>query len=226
MRCGNRAVPNSVSCHFCDIAIRLSRFWVRIAVTFLSWILSSELSGAHNLRRDVQAWDTITLVSIICKYCLLKGTLSDNFIYLLSSLTSAFWLFRCIGPFLFCAVCESGFLTFNVVSFSWYLFCQGVLGSSGGHVFVEDPVKWIYCARELKASNLKNRDCSFHQLQTLFVEGNIVRQLDLRFLSVWLISCGGQKLKTSAVNVERQRRKNYLRISAKIVAIRNLPLFF
>ena len=33
-------------------------------------------------------------------------------------------------------------------------------------------------------------------------------------------------MKTFAVNVERQRRKNYLRISAEIVAIRRPPIFF
>ena len=74
MRCRNRAVPNSASCHFCDVSILLS--------TFSSWILSSGLN----------------------------------------------------------------------------------------------------CARELRASNLKHKDCCFHHLQNLFVEGCIVRQLDFLFL--------------------------------------------
>ena len=61
---------------------------------------------------------------------------------------------------------------------------------------------------------------------TLFMEGNIVRELVSRFLFFWLASWGGPKLKTFAVNVERQQRKIYRWIFAKIVAIRSLPLFF
>ena len=38
-----------------------------------------------------------------------------------------------------------------------------------------------------KSSFIQKRDIRFHELQTLFVEGKIVRQLDLRFLS-FLIS--------------------------------------
>ena len=43
----------------------------------------------------------------------------------------------------------------------------------------------LHCVREQRASNLKHKDCCFHHLhlQTLFVESNFVRQLDLRFLS-------------------------------------------
>ena len=66
----------------------------------------------------------------------------------------------------------------------------------------------LKCARELRASNLKHKDCCSHQLQTWFVEGNIVRQLDSRFLSFWLANWGGPKMKTFTVNVERQRQKN------------------
>ena len=42
----------------------------------------------------------------------------------------------------------------------------------------------LHCTCELRASNKKHRDCSFHHLQTLFLGDYIVRQLDLRFLSV------------------------------------------
>ena len=70
----------------------------------------------------------------------------------------------------------------------------------------------LNCARKLRASSLKHQDCCSHHLKTWFVEGNVVRQLDSRFLSFWLASRGGPKLKTFAANVEWQRRKLYWRI--------------
>ena len=92
---------------------------------------------------------------------------------------------------------------------------------------LEAMLSWIMSsARELRASNLKHKDCCFHHLQTLFMEGNIVRQLDSRFLSFWLASWGSPKLKTFAVNVGRQRRKIYWQNFANVVAIRRPPLFF
>ena len=51
---------------------------------------------------------------------------------------------------------------------------------------------------------------------TLFIEGNIARQLDSRFLSFWLASWGGPILITFAINVEWQRRKTDRRISSII----------
>ena len=41
----------------------------------------------------------------------------------------------------------------------------------------------LHCAHELRTSNLKHKDCCFHQLESFkfFVENNIVRQLDSRF---------------------------------------------
>ena len=50
LRCRNRAVSNSVSYHFCGILILFSSFWGPVEATFLTWILSSGLSGAHNVR--------------------------------------------------------------------------------------------------------------------------------------------------------------------------------
>ena len=41
----------------------------------------------------------------------------------------------------------------------------------------------LHCVREMKTSNLKHKDCCFHHLQTLFVEGIFVQQLDSFFLS-------------------------------------------
>ena len=58
------------------------------------------------------------------------------------------------------------------------------------------------------------------------MEGNIVRQLDSRFLPFWLASWGGLKLKTFDANVEPQRREIYRQIFAKKVAIRSPLLFF
>ena len=84
----------------------------------------------------------------------------------------------------------------------------------------------LNCARELTASSLKHQDCCSQHLQTWFVEGNVVRQLDSRFWSFWLASWGGPKLKTFAVNVERQRWKIRRPNFSKIVAIRSPPLFF
>ena len=46
----------------------------------------------------------------------------------------------------------------------------------------------LNCARELRASSLKHQDCCSHHLQTWFVEGYVVRQLDSRFLSFRLAS--------------------------------------
>ena len=123
-------------------------------------------------------------------------------------------------------ISESGCLTFNVVSFSWYLFCLAVLGSSGSHVFFVDPVKWVNCARELRASCLEHQDCCSHHLQTCFAESNVVRQFDSRFLSFWFATWGSPEFKTFAVNVGRQRRKVYPQNFAKIVVIRSPPLFF
>ena len=82
------------------------------------------------------------------------------------------------------------------------------------------------CARQLRASSLNHQECCFCHLQTWFVEGNVVRQLDSSFLSFWLASWGGPKLKTFADNVGRQRRKIYRRNFANIVAIQTPPLFF
>ena len=80
--------------------------------------------------------------------------------------------------------------------------------------------------KKLEKSSFIHQDCCYHHLQTFFIEGILVRQLDSRFLSLWLASWGGPKLKTFAVSVEKQQRKINRRNFAQIVAIRSPPLFF
>ena len=61
-----------------------------------------------------------------------------------------------------------------------------------------------------KSGKIKFRTKNRHSVpssSTLFMEGNIVRQLDSRLLSFWLASWGGPILTTFAINVEQQRRK-------------------
>ena len=98
-------------------------------------------------------------------------------------LINMFGLFRCIGLFLFCAISESGCLTSNMVSFFWYLYSVKQFWGPLEATFLS----WIlssrlHCSCKLRTPNLKHKDCCFHHLRTLFVEDNIVWQLDLRFL--------------------------------------------
>ena len=97
--------------------------------------------------------------------------------------TETFCLFRFIGSFLFCAISESGCLTFNVVSFLDISSVKQFWGPLEATFSSWIRSSGLHCARELRASNLKHKDCCFYQLQTLFVEGNVVRQLCSRFLS-------------------------------------------
>ena len=84
----------------------------------------------------------------------------------------------------------------------------------------------LNCAHELRVSSLKHQDCCSYHLQTWFVEGNVVQQLGIYFLFFWLAIWGGRKKETFAEKVEQQRWTSYGRIFAKIVAIRNPPLFY
>ena len=80
--------------------------------------------------------------------------------------------------------------------------------------------------KKVEKSNFKQKKHSVPSSSTLFMEDNIVRQLDSRFLSFWLASWGGPILTTFAINVERQRRKIYRRNFDRIVEIWSPPLFF
>ena len=184
-----------------------------MAVTFLSWILSNGLSGAHNLRASslrhkescfhhMQTFflegSIVRQLYLLVLFFRLKGF---SFLDLLVLFYFLRYMNRAVGPSMWCH-----FLDISSVKQFWgpleATFSSWILSSV------------LHCARELRASNLKHKNCCFHQLQTLFVEGNIVRQLDSRFLSYRLASLGGPKLKTFALNVERQRRKKYRLISA------------
>ena len=100
----------------------------------------------------------------------------------LSSLTHTFCLFRCIEPFPCCSISESDCLIFHLLSFLCYL--DSVCQYWGPMEVTFSP--WILssglnCARELRASNLRHKDCYSHHLQTWFEEGNVVRQLGIFF---------------------------------------------
>ena len=69
--------------------------------------------------------------------------------------------------------------------FLWYIdSVYQFLGSYGVHVYVMGPINWaIWCLTRWDPpawnTSLKHEDSRFHHLQTLFVEGNLVRQLFL-----------------------------------------------
>ena len=73
----NRAVWLSTWCHFLDISILLSSFEVlwssRRGCCHVEYILPANW--------ELSIWNIRTAVSIICKLCLWKATLSDNLIY-------------------------------------------------------------------------------------------------------------------------------------------------
>ena len=127
--------------------------------------------------------ETNTPVSIICKHCLRTRALSNNFIYFLSSF-DFFCLFKCIGPFLLCAIYKSGLSTFNVVSFSWYIYSVKQFWGPLEATF-SSWIMWsrLPCARELRASNLKHKDCCFDHLQTFLWKGT----LSDNFIYIFLI---------------------------------------
>ena len=176
--------------------------------TFSSWIRSSELSRTHNRR-------TLSLThEDSCIHHMQTLFLEGSIVRQLYLQFFFFWITRfvflvALGFFYFVQYLNRAawssmschFLDISSAKQFWgpleATFSSFILSRSSG----------LYCARELRASNLKHKDCSFHHLQTLFMKGNIVRQLDSSLLSFWLSSWGGPKLKTFAVNAERQRRK-------------------
>ena len=96
--------------------------------------------------------------------------------------TNTFCLFRCIESFPYCSISESGCLKFQLISFLWHLdsVCQW-LGSYGGHLLVVDCE--MSGTHNLRTLSLRHKDSCIHHMQTLFLEGNIVRQLYLLFCS-------------------------------------------
>ena len=65
------------------------------------------------------------------------------------------WFFICCH---FCVI--------SILFVSFWVLMEATILSSG-----------LNCARELRASNLKHRDCRSHHLWTWFEEGNVVQQL-------------------------------------------------
>ena len=63
---------------------------------------------------------------------------------------------------------------------SWH--CYDFWGPMGATFLLWILSNGLHCAHELRISNLKHKGSCFHQLQTLFVESDIVQQLDLRFV--------------------------------------------
>ena len=142
-------------------------------------------------------------------------------------LINMFGLFRCIGLFLFCAISESGCLTSNMVSF----FDISILLSSFGVRWRPRSYRGSCQVGYIVAASWEPPIWSIRTAVSIICElclwkTTLSDNLIYVFYSFWLARGGGPKLKTFAVNVERQRRKNYRRISAKVVAIRSLPLFF
>ena len=186
--------------------------------TFSSWILSSELSGS--LRHEDSCIHHIQTL-------FLDGSLDRQlYLLLLFFRLKRFVFLNLLGLFFFVqylnrAVWPSKWCHFHDISSVKQFW--GPLEATFSSWILSSGLN---CARELRASSFKHQDCCFYHRQTWFVEGNVVRQLDSRFLSFWLASRGDPKLKTFAVNVGRQRQKIYRRNFAKIVAIRNPPLFF
>ena len=137
VRYRNRAAWISLWCHFCDISILFSSFESPLEAMLPSWFLTSGLSGAHNLttsrlkRNGSSFHHRQTLFvnrSVVRQLCIVFVP------------TNTFCLFRCIGPFLPCAISESGFEFHLGVFFVIRRFCLVVLGSSRAHVLVVDPV--------------------------------------------------------------------------------------
>ena len=77
------------------------------------------------------------------KTLFVEGRIVRQLYLLFSSFDSQVLSFRCIESFPYCPISESDCLSFQLMSFLWYLdsVCQ-LLGSYGCHVLVVDPVKW------------------------------------------------------------------------------------
>ena len=88
--------------------------------TFSLWVPSNGLSGTHNLRASSLRHKDSCIHHLQTFF--VEGSIVQQLYILYVFFWSAFCLFRCNGPLLFCAISESGCLTFNVVSFSWNLY--------------------------------------------------------------------------------------------------------
>ena len=102
VRYRKRAVWLSIRFHFIDIFILFSSFGVLWRPR--SCYGSCQVGYIMPVSWEPPIWNIRTLVSIIYKLFLWKATLSDKLIYFCLLLNNKFGLFRCIGPFLFCAI--------------------------------------------------------------------------------------------------------------------------
>ena len=75
----NRSIWISLWGYFYDLSFLFNCFWSPMVSTFLSWFLSSGLSGVHKLRHSFSSWNIGTPVSSICKQSLWKKTLCEKF---------------------------------------------------------------------------------------------------------------------------------------------------
>ena len=214
-----------------DVIFVISRLGLSVSflgpmeATFSSWILSSELLETHNLRALSLRHEDSCIHYI--QRLFLEGSIVRQLYLLFLFFRLKRLVFLDILGLFYCV----RYLNWAVWPSRWCYFLDIASVKEFWGPLEATFSSWIrssglHCARELRASVLKHKDCCLHQLQTLFVEDNIVRQLDLRFLFIWIAREGSPKLKTFAINVERQRRRNYRRIFAQKVAIRNRPLFF
>ena len=85
-----------ICCQFCFDSILFVSCWGPMEAMFSSWILSSGLNFARELRASI--WNIRTAVSIICKLGLLKA-MSENLIYFFKSFRLASWGGRKLDTF-------------------------------------------------------------------------------------------------------------------------------
>ena len=131
--------------------------------------------------------NTRSPASIICKQCFWKGALLDNYIFCFLILNNTFCLSRCIEPFPYCSISQSDCSIFYLLSFcvtSILLVCHW--GHMNATILPLTLSNGLPCAHKLRASILKHKVSCFHHMQTVFLEGSIVRQLYLFFFLFWL----------------------------------------
>ena len=163
------AVFRSVSSNFLEISIL---FWIlsRMENTYSLWIPSGGLPCARELRTsNLKQW-----------------------LLFASSANIVFGIERCpTTSFTYFILLMARFLSFErILVFS--VLCEIANIESFPQIWrpMEATFSWILSsglsdAHKLRASNLKHKDSCFHYLQSLFVEGSLVRQRQLYLLVVF-----------------------------------------
>ena len=178
VRYRNRAVWISPWCLFCDILVLFGSFGSPMQTMFLLWLLTNELSGAHNLKASrlkcrrscFHQKQTMFLEGSIVRKLYIFLVILTNHVVKIYVVLDVLSLFH-IVPYLnlavwipnWCHFCDISFLFISYwdpieVPFSSWILSSGLL-----------------CARELRASNLKLKNCCLNHLQTLSVEGHVDR---------------------------------------------------